>query len=435
MRTQAEEIGELVEHLVLDHRRLHVGDEEPLAPPGFGLDDTIDRRRGDQPGGHPGGVIGVAFGDREVAGDPGREPVRANPQRGAERGDDTGEIALPAGPGDQGHDEGQRHPDVSCAAHRHRFAPGRAPVVVVAGPTASGKSTLALALALALDGTIINADSIQTYRDLRILSARPGRAEEDAAPHRLYGFRDAAEKGSVASWRGSALAEIAAATGSGRLPIVVGGSGLYLQALQHGLAAIPAIPSSVGEEAVALHRAEGGAAFRARLAALDPDAAARLPAGDTQRLIRAFAVVRATGIPLALWQRRGAERAPYRFATILLSPPRAALYAACDARLAAMVEVGAIEEAAALAGRGLDPMLPAMKALGLRELLRHLAGALDLAAALAAAQAATRRYAKRQMTWFRHHGAAELVLDEKFSESFISRSRHFIRDTLLTPSG
>src|SRR5205823_2549470 len=154
----------------------------------------------------------------------------------------------------------------------------RAPVIIVAGPTASGKSALALELAAAFDGTIINADSLQIYRDLRILTARPDALATARVPHRLYGFLDAAERGSVGRWRESALAEIAAAHRAGRLPILVGGTGLYLSALQHGLAAIPPIPPAIRDEAVALYRSLGGAAFRQCLAALDPAAAARLPA-------------------------------------------------------------------------------------------------------------------------------------------------------------
>ncbi len=209
------------------------------------------------------------------------------------------------------------------------------------------------------------------------------------APHRLYGFLDAAERGSVGHWRALALAEIAAAHRAGRLPIVVGGTGLYLRALQHGLAAIPPIPAAIRAEAAELHRALGGAAFRERLAALDPVAAARLPPGDRQRLMRAFEVVRATGMPIGEWQERqaAAAAAPYRFASLLLMPPREALYAACDARFRAMIAAGALDEAAALAARGLDPDLPAMKAVGVPELLRHLRGEIALDEAIAAGNA------------------------------------------------
>jgi tRNA dimethylallyltransferase len=307
-----------------------------------------------------------------------------------------------------------------------------APVVVIAGPTASGKSALAVELAAALGGTIINADSLQIYRDLRILSARPDAAAMARMPHRLYGFLDAAERGSVGRWRELALAEIAAAHAAGRLPIVVGGTGLYLQALQHGLAAIPAVPPAIRDEAAKLHRTLGGAAFRELLAARDPEAAARLPDGDRQRLIRAFEVVRATGVPIGRWQAGTTAAAPYRFAALLLMPPRTALYAACDARFRTMLERGGLDEAAALAARGLDPGLPALKALGVPQLLRHLRGEIGLDEAILLATRATRQYAKRQMTWFRHRMTADLLLPEQFSESLLRCSRHFIDDFLLT---
>ncbi len=306
------------------------------------------------------------------------------------------------------------------------------PVIIIAGPTASGKSALALELAAALSGTIINADSLQVYRDLRILSARPDDAAMGRAPHRLYGVLDAGERGSVGQWRELAAAEIAAAHAAGRLPIVVGGAGLYLRALQYGLAAIPPIPPTIRTEAFGLHERLGGAGFRDLLAALDPAAAARLPPGDSQRLTRAFEVVRATGVPINDWRRQTAAAPTYRFASLLLMPHRTALYAACDARFRRMIAAGALDEAAALAARGLDPSLPAMKAVGVPELLRHLHGEMSLNEAVGLAIQATRRYAKRQMTWFRHQMVADLVLGEQYSESLLRCSRHFIDAFLLT---
>ena len=212
----------------------------------------------------------------------------------------------------------------------------------------------------------------------------------------------------------------------------MGGSGLYIRALTHGLAPFPAIPEPVRAQAQALYRRLGGATFRQRLAALDPAAAERLPAGDSQRLVRAYAVVRATGRPVDAW--RGRPHAPLacRLVTILLMPPRDRLYAACDGRFVAMIEEGALAEAAALMARGLDPDLPALKALGLPELMRHLRGETALADAVAAAQRATRHYAKRQTTWFRHQLDADLILDEQFSESLLRRSRQFIDKFWLT---
>jgi tRNA dimethylallyltransferase len=317
-------------------------------------------------------------------------------------------------------------------SHKPEGAP---PVVVVAGPTASGKSALALALAEQTCGTVINADALQCYRDLEILTARPDDAAQSRVPHRLYGFLDATERGSAGRWLQLALGEIAALTSERRLPIVVGGTGLYLRALQHGLAPFPKISEAIQEEAAELHRALGGPVFRGRLAELDPASAQRLPPGDAQRLVRAFAVVLATGVPIGAWREATLPASPYRFATILLMPPRDRLYAACDARFVAMIERGALAEAEALAARGLNRDMPAMKAVGLPELLRHLRGETTLAEAVAAAKRSTRRYAKRQTTWFRHQFHPGLILDEQYSESLLRRSRQFIDEFLLTPGG
>jgi tRNA dimethylallyltransferase len=311
------------------------------------------------------------------------------------------------------------------------------PVILLAGPTASGKSALALELAATFGGTIINADALQVYRDLRVLTARPDAAALARVPHRLYAILDAAERGSAGQWRALALREVAAAHAAGRLPIVVGGTGLYLRALTHGLAEIPPIPKAIRSEAADLYRTLGGAAFRKRLLVLDPTTASRLPSGDRQRLTRAWEVVRSTGVPLSQWQgtagKSGGSPLPaYRFASLLLLPPRAALYAACEGRFHAMVAAGGLEEAAALAARGLDLGLPAMKAVGVPELLRHLRGEIALDEAIALATQATRRYAKRQMTWFRHQMTPDLILNEQFSESLLHCSRHFIDHFLLT---
>lgn len=308
-------------------------------------------------------------------------------------------------------------------------------VIIVAGSTASGKSALALALAAHYGGIIINADALQAYRDLRILTARPGPTEEARVPHRLYGFLDAAERGSAARWRALALGEIAASLAARRLPILVGGTGMYLRALTGGLAAIPDVPAAVRDEAAALYERLGGTAFRDELARLDPVAAARFPPGDRTRLTRAYEVVRATGTPIGEWQRQPDAALPYHFVTLLLAPPRAALYAACDARFAAMIAAGGVEEARALLARGLSPDLPAMKAVGLPELFAHLRGETGLEQATAAARQSTRRYAKRQTTWFRHQLDADLTCVEQYSESFLHCSRHFIDGLLLTRGG
>jgi tRNA dimethylallyltransferase len=287
-------------------------------------------------------------------------------------------------------------------------------------------------LAEAFGGTIINADALQVYRDLPILTAWPEAEARARVPHRLYGWLDASERGSAGRWRDAALDEIGAAHRAGHLPLVVGGTGLYLRALRDGLAAIPPVPPEIRAEAASLYGELGGEGFRARLATLDPEAASRLPSGDRQRLTRAFEVVRATGMPIRAWQRRQTEPAPFRFATILLMPPREALYAACDTRFERMIRDGALDEAAALMGRGLAPDLPAMKAVGLPELCCHLRGDIPLDAAIALATRETRRYAKRQITWFRHQMMADLLLNEQYSESLLRCSCHFVDQFLLT---
>ena len=414
MRAHAEEIGQLLEHFVLDDRRLEIGDEKPFPAPARRLNHHVDGLVADR---RPRRRLGShrVTRDGDVAGHR-RQPIDFT----ANQGGATGERRLGSGSGDQSDDKGQSSSSQKPA------------VVIIAGPTASGKSSLALDLAEHYRGAVINADSQQIYRDLKILSARPDAVAAARAPHRLYGFLDAAERGSVARWRELALAEIAAAIESGRLPIMVGGTGLYLRALMHGLALVPDIPLAVREEASDLYQRLGGAGFRDELARLDPAAASRFPPGDRTRLTRAYEVVRATGVPIAEWQRRDAIGVPYRFATLLLTPPREAIYAACDARFAAMIEAGGLDEARALMARGLDPGLPAMKAVGVPELMRHLRGEIALDDAIAAAQLATRRYAKRQTTWFRHQLNADLICVEQYSESFLHCSRHFIDRFLLT---
>jgi tRNA dimethylallyltransferase len=278
-----------------------------------------------------------------------------------------------------------------------------APVVVIGGPTASGKSALALALGREAGGTVINADSIQLYRELRVLSDRPEADLIEGVPHRLFGVRSAADPCSAAQWRALAVAEIEAARARGRLPIVVGGTGLYLDALLRGLSPVPDIPEAVRRRVRERLAQEGPAALHATLAARDPEMAARLRPSDRQRLARALEVLEATGRSLADWQKApGLAPAGLAFRCFVLMPDRAALYAACDARWERMVAAGALEEARRLAALGLEPRLPAMKALGLRPLLRHLAGEIGLEEAGQLARQETRRYAKRQTTWFRH---------------------------------
>ncbi|MDP6785785.1 MAG: tRNA (adenosine(37)-N6)-dimethylallyltransferase MiaA [Rhodospirillales bacterium] len=307
-------------------------------------------------------------------------------------------------------------------------------MVVIAGPTASGKSALALDAAEAFSGTVINADSMQVYRELRILTARPPPADEDRAPHRLFGVLSATERCSAGRWLDLAAAAIDETRAAGRLPIVVGGTGLYLRALLEGLAPVPEIADTVRAEARTLHERLGDEAFHAELARIDPQMAARLPAADGQRLIRAFEVVKATGRSLADWQGQEKAHQPVagRFATIVLNPPRDDLYAAIDARFEDMIEAGALDEVAALEELKLDPSLPASKALGVAPLGRYLRGEMDLDEARRAAKQASRNYAKRQCTWLGNQMAGANLYPAQYSQRLQSRIFSFIRQFLLT---
>lgn len=307
-------------------------------------------------------------------------------------------------------------------------------VILIAGPTASGKSALALVLAQTFGGVIINADSIQVYRELKVLTARPGASEEARVPHRLYGVLRAADPCSAGRWRELALAEIAAARKSGKPPILVGGTGLYFRALLEGLAPIPDIPPELRAKTNRLFERLGGARFRAALAKRDPVMAERLPANDRQRLTRAWEVIEATGASLAEWQSLPPDGVALEgpVAKLVLAPPRRSLYAGCDARFAAMVESGALEELRALLALGLDPDLPLMKAVGVRELMRHLEGEITLEEAVAAGQQATRRFAKRQVTWFRHQMADARTVVTQDSKRYTDEIFPFICRFLLT---
>ena len=281
------------------------------------------------------------------------------------------------------------------------------PAILVAGPTASGKSALALRLAERLGGVVINADSMQVYRELRIVTARPTDDDLARAPHALYGVRPVAEAGTVAWWREAALAEMDAARTAGRVPILCGGTGMYFAALTQGLAAIPPVPEAARAKARRLLAEEGPAALHARLAALDPATAATLRPSDSQRLARAYEVATGTGQGLVAWQAAGGTGpAPWRFACVLLDPPREALRAAIAARWQSMMADGAVEEVRALGALGLDPALPAMRAHGVPELLAMLAGRMTPQEASARAILITGQYTKRQATWFRHHALA-----------------------------
>jgi tRNA dimethylallyltransferase len=273
---------------------------------------------------------------------------------------------------------------------------------LIAGPTASGKSALALRLARQIGGEIVNADSMQLYRDLPVLTASPTPKDLEQAPHHLFAVADAADGWSTGRWLRAALACLEDIAGRGHPAIIVGGTGLYFHALTEGLAEIPPVAPEIRDQAQADYETLGEAAFRARLAAADPGAAARIAANDRQRLVRAWSVFAATGRALSDWQAAtDPALAAGSWRGLALAPPREALYARCDARLEAMVAQGVLAEVAALQARGLDPDLPLMKAVGLRAFAACLRGEASLDDAVAAASQETRRYAKRQMTWVR----------------------------------
>ena len=297
-------------------------------------------------------------------------------------------------------------PDADMAAPE--AAGKREPIaaLIVAGPTCSGKSALALALARRLGGCVINADSMQIYAELRILTARPSPAEEAAVPHVLYGVRPAARPGSAAWWCGEAEQAIGAARAAGRLAILCGGTGLYFQALREGLAEVPDPGEAARAQARALLGELGAAGLHRRLAEVDPLTAAALRPADSQRVARAWEVWAGTGRGLADWRAAAAPAHPPRFAAILLDPDRATLRAAIGARTQAMLDAGAIDEARALLALGLDPALPAMRAHGVPELGGFLSGRLSLGEARTRIELVTGQYTKRQATWFRHHRLA-----------------------------
>lgn len=275
-------------------------------------------------------------------------------------------------------------------------------ITLIAGPTASGKSALALKLARETGAVILNADSQQLYADLRILTARPSDEEEAQAEHRLYGVADAADAWSVGRWSRAVLAEIER-LGEGAPVILVGGTGLYFLSLTRGLADIPDVPLEVRDRVEADYATLGEAAFRARLAQADPASAAAIERGDRQRLIRAMSVLAVSGQPLSGWRAQTRPLlAPDAWRGIVMAPDRAGLYDACDRRVDRMMTDGALAEVEALLVRGLDPSLPAMKAVGVRELADFLQGRCSRQQATDALKQATRNYAKRQLTWFRN---------------------------------
>jgi len=304
--------------------------------------------------------------------------------------------------------------------------------LIIAGPTASGKSALALALAQRLGGTVINADAMQCYRELRIITARPSPEDEALAPHRLYGVRAAAEPANAAWWREAALAEMAEA----EFPILCGGTGMYFSSLVNGIADIPEPYPAAREEARRLIAEIGPEALHVKL---DPETATKLKPGDSQRIARAYEVLLSTGKGLAFWQAQPTERLTgWRLKMILLDPPRAALREAIETRFDAMLEQGAMEEVRNFLALGLDPALPLMRAHGVPELGAYLRGEIPLEDAKARAVLVTHQYTKRQGTWFRHQKLvgtsgmqiihSRIASSTQLSKSFVGDLVNFIKN-------
>ncbi len=304
-------------------------------------------------------------------------------------------------------------------------------MALIAGPTASGKSAIALALAARLPVTIINADASQVYRDLRTLSARPSVDEEARCPHRLFGHVSGDERYSAARWAQEAKLAIAEAHQDGRLPVVVGGTGLYVRTLLDGIAPVPEIPPDIREDVRRLDVSQA----HALLSKEDPESAARLNPRDTTRVARALEVVRATGRPMQHWReiQTGGITEEISLVPLILLPPRDWLIARCDTRLSAMFEGGAVEEVAALLALGLSPALPVMRAIGVPEICAFLRGEVSRHDALERAKLATRQYAKRQYTWFRNQPPAAWHREEgKISDNIVNDIEIKLRDMGLT---
>ena len=291
-------------------------------------------------------------------------------------------------------------------------------ILLIAGPTASGKSHLALAMAELLGGEIVNADSMQVYRELSILTGRPSAKEQIRVPHHLYGTQSVAESGSAGKWLKAAVKAIDGILGRDRVPIVCGGSGLYLKVLCEGISPVPEVSEDYVSAANELYDSEGGLAFHSRLRRIDPQTANRLPHTDRQRLIRAYVVKESTGFSLEEWKASQVDKSRLggKICKINISPPREALYDRIDRRLLSMIGAGALEEVASL-NLGLNFNSPALKALGVREFRRYLDGYCSLEEAVEKVQRSTRNFAKRQITWFRNQFPANFILQD-FGDHF-----------------
>lgn len=290
-------------------------------------------------------------------------------------------------------------------------------VLIIAGPTASGKSAVALMLAKKLNGAIINANSMQIYTDLPIVTACPSPADYAIVPHHLYQHIDGSVRCSVALWLKWAAQAVADVRAAGQVPILVGGTGMYLHAALHGISPIPEVSEAVHNQAQSDLDQHGGEAVKEMLTALDPILGDRLDAGDSQRLVRALGVVRETGTPLSTWQQLPGEgQIEGKAVTVAILPDRTDLYAAINARFGEMMETGGIAEVEQLLARKLDPSLPVMKALGVSAVAGYLQGDYDRAQAIYLAQRDSRHYAKRQMTWIRNNFIANITFNEKYSK-------------------
>lgn len=300
-------------------------------------------------------------------------------------------------------------------------------MICLAGPTASGKSGLAVAIAQQCNGAIINTDSMQVYAGIPIISAAPDETEQNGVPHYLFGQIDPAQRYSQADWLKAATDAVASIRANGQIPILVGGTGFYFKAATEGIVPMPDISSDVKVQAQAMLNEAGNQGLHARLAEIDPDLAARLEPGDSQRVLRGMEIWLASHIPLSKWQKGVAKgRLLGRPLSVYLRPPRDVLYRKINSRFEQMVEHGAIDEISALHARKLDETLPAMKAVGVRPILDMLKNIINKEKAIELAQRDSRRYAKRQFTWFDHQYNADVVIDYFPEDEHKERAIHTV---------